>query len=155
MAAKPVVQWAALRALHEGAAASLELLANAAGRSVAALHRRAAEEGWVDAEEAMQLSRQELRLRILLDHSITKAEATCDAVDGSAAADKARMDAIAAVMRTLEKIGEIARNDTSAKENQTRRDADMANVLRRIDERIVELATGYAGKLGGEKCQPD
>ncbi|MHA6685158.1 hypothetical protein [Mesorhizobium sp. A556] len=112
-------------------------------------------EGWVDVEEAMQLSRQELRLRILLDHSITKAEATSDAVDGSAAADKARMEAISVVMRTLEKIGEIARNDTSAKENQTRRDADMANVLRRIDERIVELAIGYARKLGGEKCQPD
>lgn len=155
MVAKPVVQWAALRAHHEGAAASLELLADAAGRSAAALHKRAAQEGWVDAEEAMQLSRQELRLRVLLDHSITKAEATSDAVDGSATADKARMDAIAAVMRTLEKIGEIARSDTSAKENQTRRDADMANVLRRIDERIVELAIGYARKLGGEKSQPD
>jgi hypothetical protein len=119
------------------------------------LVKRADKEGWSDAEDAMQLSNQERRLRILLNHQITKAEATSDVMDGSAAADKARMDAISAAMRTVEKIGEIARSDTSAKENQTRRDADMANVLRRIDERIVELATGYARKLGGEKCQPD
>jgi hypothetical protein len=155
MVAEPALQCAALRALHEGASASLDLLAVASGRSVTALRKRAAREGWCDAEDAMQLSNQERRLRILLNHQITKAEATSDVMDGSAAGDKARMDAISLAMRTVEKIGEIARSDTSAKENQTRRDADMANVLRRIDERIVELATGYARKLGGEKCQPD
>jgi hypothetical protein len=155
MGAQAALQWAALRALHEGAAASLDLLANAAGRSAASLAKRAAKEGWRDAEEAMQLSHQERRLRVLLDQAITKAEAAGDVTDGSAAADKARMEAISAAMRTVEKMGEIARSDTSAKDNQTRRDADMANVLRRIDARIIELATGYARKLGGEKCQPD
>jgi non-ribosomal peptide synthetase component F len=154
MVAKAALQWVALRALHEGAAASLDLLANATGRSVASMNRRAEQEAWRDAEAAAQLSNQELRLRILLDQQITKAEAANADDEGSASADKARMDAISAVMRTLEKIGEITRSDTSAKENQTRRDANMATVLRRIDERIVELAIGYAKQLGNRTCEP-
>jgi hypothetical protein len=153
MVAKAALQWVALRALHEGAAASLDLLADATGRSVASLNRRAEKEAWRDAEAAAQLSNQELRLRILLDQQITKAEAVNADDEGSASADKARMDAISAVMRTLEKIGEITRSDTSAKENQTRRDANMADVLKRIDERIVELAIEYAQQLGNRKSQ--
>ena len=155
MVAKAALQWVALRALHEGAAASLDLLANAAGRSAASLSRRAEKEAWRDAEATAQLSNQEQRLRILLDQQITKAEAANADDEGSASADKARMDAISAVMRTLEKIGEITRSDTSAKENQTRRDANMAEILRRIDERIVELAIEYATQLGNRKSQAD
>jgi hypothetical protein len=153
MVAKSALQWAALRALHEGASASLDLLADATGRSIASLSRRAEKEAWRDAEAATQLSNQEQRLRILLDQQITKAEAASADDEASASADKARMDAISAVMRTLEKIGEITRSDTSAKENQTRRDANMADVLRRIDERIVELAIEYAQQLGNRKSQ--
>jgi hypothetical protein len=155
MVAKPALQWASLRALHEGAAASLDLLADAAGRSVTSLRKRADKEAWRDAETATQLSNQELRLRVVLDQQITKAETSGDGAETSASADKARMDAISAVMRTLEKIGEITRSDTSAKENQTRRDANMADVLRRIDERIVELAIEYATQLGNRKSQAD
>lgn len=155
MVAKPALQWAALRALHEGAAASLELLAEASGRSLSLMRKRAGKEGWRDGEAAMRLSGQERRLRALLDRQIGKAEAA-DADDtGSASADKARMDAISAVMRTLEKIGEITRSDSGAKENQTRKDEDMADILRRIDERIVELATGFARRLGGNSSRPE
>lgn len=155
MGVKSALQLAALRALHEGAAASLDLLAVAADRSVVALRKRAEAEGWADAEAAMQLSNQERRLRILLEQQITKAEATIDAVEASAATDKAQMEAISAAMRTVEKMGEIARSDTSARQNQTRRDADMASVLRRIDERIVELAMGLARRMGEHKHHPD
>lgn len=154
MVAKPALQWAALRALHEGAAASLDLLADASGRSPAALRKRAAAEGWRDADAAMRLCGQERRLRALLDQQIGKAEAAGMEEQGSATADKARMDAISAVMRTLEKIGEITRGDGGAKENQTRRDEDMAGILRRIDERIAELAIGYARQLGGGASEP-
>ncbi|HEY4193864.1 MAG TPA: hypothetical protein VGM46_14555 [Mesorhizobium sp.] len=126
-------------------------MATAAGRSSAALRKRAEREGWRDAEMAMQLSSQEMRLRVLLDQQITKAEISGNDTDASASADKARMDAISAVMRTLEKIGEITRSDTGAKENQARRDANIADVLKRIDERIIELAVGYARRLVGEK----
>ncbi len=155
MVAKPALQWAALRALHEGAAASLELLAQAAGRSLPVLRKRAEKESWRDAEASVQFSGQERRLRVLLDRQIAKAEAAGTGEAGSASADKARMDAISAVMRTLEKIGEITRSESGAKENQTRRDADMADILRRIDERIVELALGYARQLGGGPSEPD
>jgi hypothetical protein len=148
MVAKAALQWRALRALHEGAAPSLDLLANASGRPIASVRKRAEKEDWRDAEAAMQLSNQERRLRILLDWQISKAEAAGAAGAGSASADKARMEAISAGLRTLEKIGEITRSDTGAKENQTRRDADMADTLRRIDERIVELAIEYAQRLG-------
>jgi hypothetical protein len=154
MGAKAALQWAALRALREGAAASLNLLADAAGRPIESVVKRSEREGWSDAEASLQLANQERRLRVLLDQAITKAEAASEDAQESAAADKARMEAISAAIRTIEKIGEIARNDTSAKENQTKRDADMADVLRRIDARIIELAIGYARKLGEEKFQP-
>lgn len=154
MVAEVALQWLALRALHEGAAASLELLARASGRSPATLRKRAATEGWRDAEAATRLSSQERRLRVLLDQQIAKAEAAGEDEAGSASADKARMDAISAVMRTLEKIGEITRGEGGAKENQTRDDEYMAETLRRIDERIVELAVGYARTLGAKPFEP-
>lgn len=155
MVAEPALQWAALRALHEGAAASLELLAQATGRSLSLMRKRAGKEGWRDAGAAMRLCGQERRLRALLDQQIGKAEAAGADETGSASADKARMDAISAVMRTLEKIGEITRGDSGAKENQTGKDEDMADILRRIDERIVELAIGFARELGGKPSGPD
>lgn len=154
MVAKSAVRLAALRALYEGSAPGLDLLATAAGRSAASLRRHADKEGWRDAEAATLLSSQERRLRVLLDKQIGKAEAAGENSEESASADKARMDAISAVMRTLEKIGEITRSDAGAKENQTGRDADMSDVLRRIDERIVELAMGYAKQLGNAASQP-
>src|SRR5690606_8343535 len=67
MVAKPALQWAALRALHEGAAARLELLAEASGRSLSLMRKRSVREGWRDAEVAMRLSGQERRLRALLN----------------------------------------------------------------------------------------
>ena len=154
MVAKPALQWAAVRALYEGAAASLELLADATGRSAASMRNRAEKEGWRDGNGAARLSRQERRLHALLDQQIGKAEAAGAHEEGTASADKARMDAISAVMRTLEKIGEITRSDSGAKENQTRKDEDIADILKRIDERIVELAMGIARGLGGGPSQP-
>ncbi len=105
MVAGPALQWAALRALHEGAAASLDLLAQASGRSPAAMHKRAASEGWRDAEAAKQLSGQEKRLKALLDQQIGKAEAAGVDETGSASADKARMDADAGVQAALKAEG--------------------------------------------------
>ena len=92
----------------------------------------------------------------LLDQAITKAEATSDDVQESAAAGQGthRGD-FGRNADGGENLAKSRATTTSAKENQTKRDADMADVLERIDERIIELAIGYARKLGERKSEPD
>lgn len=137
-------QWAALRALHGGAPASLELLAEATGRSVAALAKRAEAEDWRPARKRGQAGEsQEERIARLIGHIL-------DVVEDAASQevlDKGRIEAASALMRILEKISEVTRSESGAKENEIKRDGEIADVLRRIDERIIELAEGYARRL--------
>lgn len=137
-------RWAALRALHGGAPASLELLAEATGRSVAALSRRAQAEGWKPARRKGKggESREE-RIARLVDHILDVAEEA----GSEDVLDKGRIDAASALMRILEKISEVTRGEGGAKENHARRDGEIADVLGRIDERIIELAEAYARRL--------
>ncbi|KQZ12950.1 hypothetical protein ASD44_01855 [Mesorhizobium sp. Root554] len=140
-------QWVAIRALFEGAALTPENLSEASGYKLATVRRVARQQGWRSGFAARlasgELPDQEARLRLLLDGAISRAEAA----EREGRSDKTLIDAISAIMRTLEKIGEITRGESSAKENQIKRDADMADALRRIDERIVELARDYARQL--------
>lgn len=141
-------QWIAIRALYEGAAVTPENLSEATGYKLATLRRIARQQGWRSGFASRltsgELLDQEARLRLLLDGAIGRAEAA----EREGRSDKTLIDAITAIMRTLEKIGEVTRGESSAKENQIKRDADMAGALRRIDERIVELAREYARELG-------
>lgn len=67
--------------------------------------------------------------------------------------DKTRMKAIAAMTRTVEKIGDITRGAAVVNEEDVRRDADIGTILRRIDDRIVELARLHAERLGGDRSE--
>lgn len=136
-------RWVALRALNEGAMPSHELLGLATGRSVASIAKRAEREGWVDCETA--LAARLRRVDFMIDGLIEEIEAIGAAGEGGF--DKSRIDAVAAMTRTLEKIGEITRGGESAKENQIKQDEDIAGILKRIDDRIVELAGEYAKEL--------
>lgn len=65
--------------------------------------------------------------------------------------DKGRIDALGAMIRTLEKFEEFARE--RSRDGQIKRDEEMGDVLRRIDGRIKELARAYARELGGGECE--
>lgn len=61
--------------------------------------------------------------------------------------DKARIDALLSMGRILEQSAAVAQ--ASAGEQQKRSDDELAAMLERIDERIIELAQAYAERLGG------
>lgn len=140
-------RWVATRALYEGATPSFEQLAAVTGWLQATIATRAAREGWRDGSLTDRAT-QNGRLAQLVDGLIHEIEELgIGKGQGAAGLDKARIDAISTLTRTLEKIWEIVRSDEGAKENDVKRDADMAGLLKRIDERIIELAEGYARQL--------
>ncbi len=147
MVAQAAARWIGLRALFEGAAPTVELLAQAGGTSVAAILRRAKAEGWrssLASETAAAGSAD--RLERVLNLVMREVEAIGAAAEAEGLAlDKGRIDGVWSMIRTLEKVDAFARE--RAKESQTRQDAEMADVLQRIDSRIIELAREYAAEL--------
>jgi hypothetical protein len=137
-------RWAALRALHGGAPAGIELLAEATGRSAAALQKRADAEGWTAARRGGWAGEtREERIARLMDHILDLMEE----VASQEVLDKGRIESVSALVRILEKLSEVTRSESGAKENHARRDGEIADVLGRIDERIIELAEAYARRL--------
>ena len=153
MIARAVERWVAIRFAYEKAGLDFEQLALLTGWSVRSIQRRAAREKWVPqgvTERGLDLK---ARLAKLADCLIGQLE-VLDAGEGQPfMLNKAQIDMILALTRMIEKMGEITGNDDSARENQTKRDADMAGALKRIDQRIVELAKGYARQLGKTKSE--
>lgn len=162
-------QWVALRALHEERGAGFDLLAAASGRTVRAIEARAAAEEWSGAGGASdgdvvggrkragsvrtagrRLSRAE-RIDQQIDRLIARVELICDECDAKGTLDKAAIEEVSALTRTLEKMAEITRSRESAKENQMKRDINIGKVLRRIDQQIVTLAKDYAKRLVAKK----
>jgi hypothetical protein len=159
---------AALRRLYEGAPATLPVLAAASGIGAALLRKQAAEEGWKkrapkakrrrpaakgtsvlpqDYAAAEADGAPEERLRRVMDLLLREVEAIGHAARRKGAMpDKARMDAAWSLIRTLEKADEMLRERVGAE--QTKRDGEIGDVLRRIDGRIEELARAYAQELG-------
>lgn len=138
---------AALRALYEGAPATFDMLALAAGRSEARLRATADREGWRTPEPAAHAADPEARLSLLSDRVIGELEKVSREGEETGAYDKVRLDALAAMLRMVEKIGEMGRGPQSAREEQMRSDEEMAAALARIDARILELAEDLAGRL--------
>jgi hypothetical protein len=147
-------RWTAARAIFESTRATVAQLATLGKWKITSVNARARKEGWVRLSDPDRPRTQNERLAKMVDRLIGEVEALgLEGGDGGTMLDKARIDAISALTRTLEKIGEITRGGESAKENQIKRDADMAGILRRIDERIIELAEGYAKQLVREKSE--
>lgn len=144
---RPLARQRALRALAEGARPTLELLSAVSGLSVRGLRGDAEKEGWALVGEPKEDVSD--RLRALASALLDRVEALgLSATVEGGRIDKGKIDAIMAMIRGLDKIGEIMRpGDGAAKENQIRQDEDLAKVLRRINDKILELATEIAGEI--------
>jgi acyl-CoA reductase-like NAD-dependent aldehyde dehydrogenase len=140
----------ALRALAEGARVTLPLLADASGCALATVQALSERDGWAWAgTEAGDVA---ARLRAIAADLLTRMEALGrKAFEEGTKIDRTEIDGIVAIIRGLDKIGEIMRPDEAAKENQIRQDEDLAAILERIDRRIVELAKAFAAQLVAEE----
>lgn len=139
----------ALRVLAEGGHATIERLALASGRSATALRRLARDEGWKLAQAGpLDVS---ARIRKAAGMVLCKVEELGRAAEGGGSIDKGAIDGLIAMIRGLEKIGEIMRPEEAARENHIRDNEDLAETLRRIEERIVELAREFAARLVEEQ----
>jgi hypothetical protein len=63
--------------------------------------------------------------------------------------DKARADALWSMIRVAERAGKL--QPEKGQEEETRSDDELAGILARVDERIVELARDYAERLVAER----
>lgn len=151
MPARPNAKQRALRALAEGATATLDLLADASGRSLRMLRYQAEEEGWAldRAPQEDVAGRVRSIAAVLLDRVEVLGRT---AVEEGGRIDRTEIDGIIAIIRGLDKIDEIMRPNEAAKENQIKENEDLAAVLERINERIVELAKDFAAEMDPCEC---
>jgi hypothetical protein len=145
-ASRPSAQRRALRAMAEGARPSVPLLADAANRSLASLRREAERDGW-------RLDRPLIgdvleRIRILANMLLERLEeVTRAALEGGGRIDKAEIEAIISLTRSLEKIVEITRPEEAARDNQIAQDEELAAMLQAINDKIIELAWEIAREI--------
>lgn len=146
----------ATRELFEGAPATLERLGRATGRSTDFLARKAKREGWRAPEDSASLDPEELetRLMALSDTLVGDLEAASSEGRATGAYDKGKVDALSAMLRMVEKLGEMTRVPERSAEKQKRNDAELAAAFALIDARIVELACELAASLGGRDPEP-
>ncbi len=145
MVAKVDERWYALRTLFESAKVDVELLSAASGYAVSSIERRILRDGWV-SPTAGDIDD---RLARLADSLVGQVETL--RLENEGGFDKGQVDMVGSIVRTVEKINELMRGGDEAKVSQTNRDAEMADVLARIDRRIVELARDYARVLGAKE----
>jgi hypothetical protein len=140
--------WPAMRALYEGAEVSTGLLADISGRLKETVDRRAGREGWT-APKSLDAASVSQRVNGLMDGLLHELEAM--EKGGRGPLPKARIDALTARMRLLEKLSEINEGRQIRQEEQKKTDAEIADILGRIDARIVELASEFAANLAGDR----
>lgn len=140
--------WAARRAVMEGAPMTMERMAAAFRVSAAALAKRASAEGWKVSGASQGLSRDE-RIARIRDRLLDKAE-RIESDDEDSAPNKAAVAEFSVAVRTLLKIFETTRDDDDAQERQMKSDAEIADILGRLDRKVVELAAYLAERLVSE-----
>lgn len=150
---RPNAKQRALRALAEGARVTLDLLADASGRSLQALKKQAEREGWAHARRPSTDAAE--RVQAIAAQALERVETLCSALLANENIDKARFDALTAAIRALDRIAEILRTGGVARESQIKRNEDLAEVLGRINERIVELATRMAAEMVADQSLLD
>lgn len=153
MESKPLARRRALRALAEGARPTLALLADVTGLSVRSLIVEARREGWaLDKEPGQDVA---ARLRALTGGMLDRMEALrIAALQEGGRIDKQEIEAMLALIRGVEKIEEIMRPQEAAKNNQVKKDEDLADTLDRINERIVQLAKEIAAEMVANTGRP-
>jgi hypothetical protein len=146
-----VAHWHALRLAYEKHGFGLEQLASMARRKLGSLERRARMEGWKPFEK-----REEFAHRIMsaVQQIIGEIEDIGKDLKEGAGIDKGRVEAVSMLMKTVEKLREIANFADELTETQAKRDARMAGILDRIDTRIIELARHYAERLVAKAARP-
>lgn len=144
---RTAVKWVALRALAEGGEPTPERLAAASGLSVRSVAARAASEGW-HARRPGPAAEFDDRIARLMDNLVRE---TAELETPGAGHDKARIDGLTARMRLLEKLAEISEGRQARQQEQQKTDAEIAEILRRIDARIVGLAREFATGLAGDR----
>ncbi len=141
-------RWAAARALYEQLGADTAHLAALAGVTQSTVVRRALREEWRRAVGAGKDTAAALRRAV--EAAVHELEAvSASGAPGTTNLDRSRIETVLAMLKTVEKLGEMTGVDPRPEDRQTRSDADIAAALRRIDERIVELAQEAAERMGG------
>ncbi len=144
--ARTAAAWNAMRAVFEGAAPTFAELAAISGRQPETIRNKAERQGWRALDIQADGLTQAERIVRLANRLIGEMEKIQE--DGKGGVyDKARIETVAALMRALEKAGEIVGAEAGMQEKQNKTDADKADILRRIDERIVELARFFADEI--------
>ncbi|MET0597227.1 MAG: hypothetical protein ABWZ57_05090 [Mesorhizobium sp.] len=143
---------AALRELFEGATPSYERLAQACGRNARSLQRLASRDGWGERLAALSENERLARLGAFSDWIVHRLETVRRRAEPPGATiDREEVEAISVLMRTVERLGDVARSLDGAREGQARRDALKAGILKRIDQRILELAREFARQIAGQE----
>ena len=129
----------------------MPLLADASGCTLASVQALSERDGWNWAGTVA--GDVAARLRAIAADLLTRMEALGrKALDEGAKIDRTEVDGIVAIIRGLDKIGEIMRPDEAAKENQIKQVEDLAAILDRIDRRILELARDLAAQMVAGEC---
>jgi hypothetical protein len=129
--------WAGLRAIYEGAALSFALLGKAGCLTEDSVAQRARREGWIagGGERAKQQRRLQGQIT-RLDNQIERLIGEAEEGEGF---DKARIDLLTALLRSVEKLREMMPaidNEQDVKE----RDARIGKILHRVHAHVEELA---------------
>lgn len=142
--------WQARRELFEGCAPTFERLAAAFRCDAGRLRLRARKEGWEDGQAGGVAGRlAALRGRAL--DMLERLSIWDEPLEGAPA--RAGVNELSTLLRTLEKLEEDTRDGESAKDNQTRRDAEIAGILARLEEKILEHATALAEGIVADELQ--
>lgn len=155
--AKVEATWAALRALHEGARPTLELLARAGRYQTQTVEGKARAQGWDEGQTAkrrQRLQKQQEQLEAQM------ARLTAELATDDSGVTKAKVETISALMKAVEKLGEMlpasqADAREMARKGAMERNGRVARLLGRIDARILELAREFAGEIkpGGPQVE--
>ncbi len=139
--------WAAMRALHEGGAATLERLALISGRTLETVKRRAAKEAWDGEAVSLAPAERAARLQALSDRLLAEMEKE-GRRKGARAGAKARIDEILASVRTLEKFGDLSRQIAGGSEQEEEKtDAKIAAILARLHGQMLDIARHHARRM--------
>lgn len=126
----------------------LELVAQAGGRAPALLRAEAERQGWQvkTVAEDEDLAR---RIRVIATGMARRLEAAASRATGDdMPIDKAEIDTVMAAIRGMEKLDEILRPLQAA--NEKKNEEAAADILARINRRIVELAHQIAADMVAE-----
>ena len=149
MKRQPLAEWRGIRALVEHQRPTIELVAQASGRSARSIALRAEREGW----RLDRLPEEDLaeRVRVVVAMLVEHVEKLGrKALEEGVKISKGEIDGLLSLIRGLDKVVEITRSEETAKKKQNRRDEDLREVLHHIHRRIFELAKELAAKMVAE-----